>query len=177
MAEPFIGEIRYVGFTFAPLGWAVCAGQLMSIDQNTALFSLLGTTFGGDGQTTFALPDLQGRILLGQGQGPGLPAVVLGEQGGENSVTLTVGAIPAHTHGVSATSQRANDPGNDPRTGVFADPFGNAVGRELYGATPDSIASRGAAQPTGGSQPHENRQPYTCILPIIALEGIYPSRS
>ncbi|MCE3001454.1 MAG: tail fiber protein [Xanthomonadaceae bacterium] len=168
MSEPFIAEIRIVGFNFAPVGWALCDGQLLPISQNTALFSLLGTTFGGNGQTTFALPDLRGRAPMFDGQGPGLPPRVLGERGGTESVTLTVAEMPPHSHPVAvstAVADRANPVGT--RFGSTVDPVYTAANPGL------AAAAQGTA---GGSQPHENMQPSLVLNFIIALQGIFPPR-
>ena len=164
--EPFLGEIRTFGYDFCPLGWAAAAGQLLSIAQNTALFSLLGTQFGGNGTTTFALPDLRGRVLLAAGQGPGLSNYAIGQQGGEETHTLTVSEMPSHAHvipglstGQAATVREANN-------------NNNAV-------TVQSTAQSGtqSTQSTGGGQPHNNLQPYLAMTTCIALEGIFPSRN
>ena len=166
MAEPFLGSIILFAGNFAPRGWAFCNGQILSIAQNTALFSLLGTTYGGNGQTTFALPDLRGRAPIHSGQGPGLQSYALGQVGGEESVTLGITQIPAHQHQQPASNgeQDTDRPGNavPARGGVYA--------ASSDGATldPTSIA--------GGSQPHDNRAPYLTLNYISALEGIYPSR-
>lgn len=169
MSEPFIGEIRIFGFNFAPRGWANCAGQILSIAQNTALFSLLGTTYGGNGQTTFALPDLRGRAPLNFGQGPGLSNYTLGQSSGTETVTLTQNEMPQHNHGVNASSQPANAtrPGN-------AFPSGGGT----YQTAPDgtTMAQQMIAL-AGGSQPHNNLQPYLALNICIALEGIFPSRN
>jgi microcystin-dependent protein len=176
MSEPFIGEIIMFGGNFAPRGWAFCDGQLLSIAQNTALFSILGTTYGGNGQTTFALPDLRGRVPVhaGGSQGPGLPPVQLGEMSGSPSVTLTVNQMPMHNHLVSA-SQSATT--TDPNGSVPAnDARGTPV--SIYAAQPDGTHMNpqmiGVA---GGGQPLSVQQPYLGVNFIIALEGIYPSRS
>ena len=168
MSLPFIGEIRYVGFTFAPVGWAACDGQLLPISQNDALFALIGTTYGGDGQQTFALPDLRGRVAVGQGN-----SIIIGETLGEETHTLSVNELPSHNHSVAVSSARANDPGTNPTLGLFADPIGVRPGRTLYASSTDGTSP--SIQPTGGNQPHENRQPFTCLLAIIALEGVFPS--
>ena len=166
MAEPFIGQIILFAGNFAPRGYAVCAGQLLPIAQNTALFSLLGTTYGGNGQTTFALPDLRGRAPLGTGQGPGLSNRTLGEVSGEESHTLTVGELPQHAHlpqvanGDQTTNRAA---GSVPANGGVYSTSPNASG-----------ATTGLA---GGSQPHNNLQPYLGLNYCIALEGIFPSRN
>jgi len=173
--EPFLGEISIFAGNFAPRGWAFCQGQMLSIAQNTALFSLLGTTYGGNGQTTFALPDLRGRVLVGPGQGPGLQPYNQGQMGGQEAVTLLVNQMPAHNHVASvAVSSNAGDsaaPNNnylaasDQRNDQYTNQGGNG---NLAGV------SVGIA---GNSLPHENRQPYLCINFIIAVEGIYPSRN
>lgn len=173
MADQFVGEVRLVGFNFAPTGWALCQGQLMAISQNTALFSLLGTFYGGDGKSTFALPNLQGCVALGAGQGPGLSLYDIGETAGEQAVTLLTSEIPAHTHTVmAATSQNQSVPG------------GNALGQgqliyvpdsaPLPPLTPMSIQSSATA---GSGLPHNNMMPYLTLNWIIALQGIFPPRS
>jgi microcystin-dependent protein len=167
--SPFIAEITLFGGNFAPRGYALCAGQVLAISQNTALFSILGTTYGGNGQTTFALPDLRGRVPVGQGQGPGLSNVDLGQQAGAETVTLTSGQMPAHTHTAAATQAGATStrPANNVPSGGGA-----------YNPTSDgSTLAAGFIATTGGSQPHENHQPYLGLNYIIALEGIFPSRN
>jgi microcystin-dependent protein len=170
--DPFIGEIRLVPYNFAPQGWAFCEGQLLSIAQNTALFSLLGTNFGGNGVTTFALPDLRGRVPVGVGQGPGLPNVSLGEIAGEPYHTLTINEMPAHTHAAVAHAGNgsADAPGN-------LLPARNPAGIPAYGAGGDAALAPEAIGTTGGSQPHNNMQPYLGLHYIIALQGIFPSRN
>jgi microcystin-dependent protein len=170
MSDPFIGELRLLPYNFAPRGWAFCSGQLLSISQNTALFSLLGTTYGGNGQTTFGLPDLRGRVPLSSGQGPGLSTYTLGEAAGTESVTLTAQQMPGHNHGVNASSGDATDsqPGGH---------FPAAVGTGAYAKTSDGLMNQAMTAPVGRSQPHENRQPYLTLNWCIALEGIYPSRN
>ncbi len=172
MTEPFVGEIRMFAGNFAPRSYAFCSGQLLSIAQNTALFSLLGTTYGGNGQTTFALPDLRGRIPIHRGQGPGLSNRDLGSTGGTESVTLSVNQIPAHSHPArSATGGNSITPvGNYWST----DPGGNSAG---FHAAHDGSTMGSVIGPAGGSQPHDNLQPFLCISFIIALEGIFPSRN
>jgi microcystin-dependent protein len=170
--EPYLGEIRWVGFNFAPRGWALCNGQLLPISQNTALFSLLGTTYGGDGQTTFALPDLRGRVPIGMGQGPGLTDRELGETGGAEAVMLTEAELPSHPHQAMGTSNPA----------IASSPAGNVWGRtrrltQLYGPDANLMSmSASAIEATGGDQPHENMPPFLTLTCIIALEGIFPSR-
>jgi microcystin-dependent protein len=166
MASPFIGEIRLFGFHFQPVGWAFCRGQLLSIAQNTALFALLGTTYGGNGTTTFGLPNLQGRVAVGFGNGPGLSPVDLGEMAGAETVTLTSPQLPSHSHTMTGATGAATT--NRP-TGAFSG-AGN-----LYSTT-DNVAM-GPTGATGGSQPHENRQPYLGLNYCIALQGIFPSRN
>jgi microcystin-dependent protein len=170
--EPFLGEIRIVPYNFAPRGWAFCEGQLLSIAQNTALFSLLGTTYGGNGQTTFALPDLRGRVPVGEGQGPGLSMYDLGQVSGEENHTLTVGELPPHTHG--ATAHAGNGSSDSPGGLLVAR---NPAGIPAYGAGADAALAPDAIGLTGGGQPHNNMQPYLVLHYIIALEGIYPSRN
>jgi microcystin-dependent protein len=171
MSEPFLGEIRTFGFNFAPRGWAFCNGQLLSISQNTALFSLLGTFYGGNGQTTFALPDLQGRVGIHQGQGPGLSPYELGEVSGSETVTLTSAQMPTHSHQVVANATTATSgrtAGNVP-----ARTSGNS-----YAAAPDGTdMNAGMIGTTGGSQPHTNLQPFLVLNFCIALQGIFPSRN
>ena len=169
MSEPFLGQIQAFGFNFAPRGWAFCSGQILSIAQNTALFSLLGTTYGGNGQTTFALPDLRGRTPLHMGQGPGLSSYDLGQVAGTESVTLLSTQMPAHNHTHVASS------------GPPADnlPGGNFVAAAaIYAASPgDSVMAPSSIGIAGGNQPHPNMQPYLVLNWCIALEGIFPSRN
>jgi microcystin-dependent protein len=173
MADPFLGEIRMFGGNFAPIGWALCAGQILPISQNTALFSLLGTTYGGNGTTTFALPDLRGRVPLSFGQGPGLSNYVLGQASGSENVTLISNQMPAHAHAVSAVA--GNQGTSSHPNNQFLASSGSAV---IYNAgPPDSSMNAGMIQNTGGNQPHPNLQPYLCLNFIIALQGIYPSRN
>ncbi|MEK3883329.1 tail fiber protein [Paenibacillus sp. PL2-23] len=171
--EAFVGEIRMVSGNFAPKGWAKCDGQLIAIAQNTALFSLLGTTYGGDGRTTFALPDLRGRAPMQQGQGAGLSHHALGEAGGAPNVTLQPAEMPAHTHVPQyATSGSSGSPEN----AVWAGIVQGRGAYPVYGTAPDAAMNPGALSPTGGSQPHNNMQPYLGVNYIIALQGIYPQR-
>ena len=165
--EPFIGQIMLFAGNFAPRGWAFCNGQLLPIAQNQALFSILGTTYGGDGRVTFALPDLQGRSPMHWGNGPGLTPRTLGERSGAETVTLLQNNLPAHTHAFLASSAAgAGDPEN--RSVAAAKAYGPAV--SLTNFAPSSIGA------TGGSQPHDNMQPYLTINYMIALVGIFPSR-
>ena len=169
MAQPFIGEIRIFAGNFAPAGGAMCEGQLMPISENDALFVLLGTTYGGDGQETFGLPDFRGRMPLHQGTGTGLTNRVMGEMGGVESVTLTVQQIPVHNHAFLASA----DPG-----GAIT-PAGNVPGAGASVQTyrpiaPNVPANAGSITPTGGSQPHDNMHPFLCMNYIISLFGLYP---
>jgi microcystin-dependent protein len=182
MSEPFIGQIMTCGFNFAPVGWALCDGQILAIASNTALFSLLGTTYGGNGQTTFALPDLRGRVPVHQGQGPGLSSYDLGEVTGTESVTLVSTEIPAHTHlAASAVNAAASSlaPTDTPADSVLT----GGGGINIYNAAPDGTTKMNAGmvttqvQPAGGSQPHNNLQPLLCINFCIALQGVFPSRN
>ncbi|TPW18541.1 MAG: Tail collar domain-containing protein [Halothiobacillaceae bacterium] len=168
--DVFLGQLLLVPYNFAPQGWAFCNGQLLPIAQNTALFSLLGTTYGGNGQTTFALPDLRGRVPLSSGQGPGLSNYALGEVGGAENITLLAAQMPQHGHSVQANSGDPTD--TTPTNNV---PAGGSTGS--YNAAANSVMAAGMIGAAGGSQPHENRPPYLTLNWIIALEGIYPSRS
>ncbi len=165
MTEPFIGEIQIFGFQFAPRGWALCNGQLLPINQNQALFSLLGTMYGGNGTTTFALPDLRGRVPLHVGAG-----LVQGEQGGEESHTLSTSEMPAHTHLPIASSATASSP--SPANATWTN-----MGTASYAGSPNTQLAGNAIAATGGSQPHENRSPFLTVNFCIALQGIYPSRN
>jgi microcystin-dependent protein len=172
MADPFVAEIRIFPFNFAPKGWAWCDGQLLPISQNTALFSLLGTTYGGDGKSTFALPDLQGRAPMHPGQGPGLSLHDLGETGGSQTVTLLESEIPAHSHTVSASL--ADGTSQTPAGEKLA----TGIGIGQY-AAPGAVTqlSPNALAPAGGDQPHNNMQPHLTFYFNIALQGIFPPRS
>jgi microcystin-dependent protein len=165
--DPFIGEIRLVPFNFAPRGWALCAGQMLSISQNTALFSLLGTTYGGDGRTTFALPDLRGRVAVGAGQPSVGSDYPLGAAGGQESVELTTPQLPAHSHPVNASSAAATS-----KSPAGAYPAGGGA----YTGARNVRMKNAMIALTGGGEEHENRQPYLSLNYIIALQGIYPSR-
>lgn len=174
--EPFIGQIGLFGFNFAPRGWALCNGQLLSITQNSALFSLLGTTYGGDGISTFALPDLRGRVPNGQGQGPGLSDYQIGQASGTENVTLIQSQMPQHNHPLNVSSSPATS--NNPAgtvLAVSADANEGAV--NTYGTTINATANPQAIGLAGGNQPHENMQPYLTMNYCIALEGIFPSRN
>lgn len=170
--EAFIGEIKMVGFNFAPRGWAFCNGQLLPILQNTVLFSLLGTTYGGDGRTTFALPDLRGRVPIHQGQGPGLTPQTIGTRVGVENVTLTPAQMPTHTHQAFGSSSLATQP--SPQGNLLA-----AKGRTKLYVEPGSEVVMGstAIGPTGGGGSHTNMQPSLVLNYIIALQGIFPSRN
>lgn len=174
MSEPFLGEIRMVGFTFAPRGWAFCNGQLLPINQNQALFALLGTTYGGNGQTTFALPDLRSRVPVHAGQGPGLSLYVLGEQTGTESVTLVSGNLPQHNHVVNAVASGGNLA--TPANGL---PAIESTGTSLNYSTAAAgvIMNPAMIGFTGSNQPHNNLQPLLVVNFIIALSGIFPSRN
>ena len=171
MSDQFLGEIRIVGFNFAPTGWATCDGQLLPLSQNTALFSLLGTYYGGDGKSTFALPNLQGSAPLGQGQGPGLAEYVIGQQGGSQTVTLLDSEIPAHGHALMAFTDPAD----------LKLPATHALARSSNGPAYTPAANASTASPMavgvmGASSPHNNMQPYLTMLFVIAMQGIYPPR-
>jgi microcystin-dependent protein len=171
MSEPFIGEIRMFGGNFAPRGWALCDGQLLSVSQNDALFSLLGTVYGGDGGTTFGLPDLRGRIPVHAGTGPGLSDRRLGSKSGQESVTLTLNQLPTHTHSYRTSADVGTE--SDPHGGVLCE----SPSMAMYRATAPTVAlSGGAVTSVGGSQPHTNLMPFLCFHFIIALVGIYPTR-
>ncbi|MBV9580462.1 MAG: phage tail protein [Chloroflexi bacterium] len=171
--DPFLAEIRILPFNFAPRGWAFCDGQLLPISQNTALFSLLGTTYGGNGTSNFALPNLQGMAPMHPGQGPGLSLHDLGETGGTPTVTLLTPQVPPHTHGWTASAQPAQDrtPGGE----IFA----RATGGDLYTTNTSQLVqlAPGAITPAGGGQAHNNLQPYLTLNFCIAMQGIYPPRT
>jgi microcystin-dependent protein len=173
MSDPFLAEIRIFPFSFAPKGWALCDGQLMPISQNTALFSLLGTTYGGDGKSTFALPNVQGSAVMHPGQGPGLSLHDLGETGGSTTVTLLVSEIPSHAHTLNASQADGGD--RSPSSERFASGIG---GVNMY-APPAALTSFAPdmAPPAGGGLPHNNLQPYLTMNFCIALQGVFPARS
>jgi microcystin-dependent protein len=173
MADPFVAEIRIFPFNFAPTGWAWCNGQILPISQNTALFSLLGTTYGGDGKSTFALPNLQGRVPLHPGQGPGLSDRELGEMNGASTVTLLNSEIPVHTHGMRA---EASDPADVKIVNPNAS-FGVSQEAQIYQTTPDVQLAPEALTPAGGDLPHNNLQPYLTLYFNIALQGVFPPRT
>jgi microcystin-dependent protein len=173
MDSPYLGYIALVGFNFAPVGWAFCDGQLLSIAENQALFQLLGTTFGGDGVSTFALPDLRGRVPIHAGQSPGTSGYSLGQAAGSESITLTSQQIPNHPHVAQCVNNSAGNSTSALNTGVWARTGGeklyttNAPGQQMLNPT---------FLPAGGSQPHENRQPILALNYIIALVGIFPTK-
>lgn len=172
MSEPFLAEIRIFAGNFAPRGWAFCDGQLLPISQNTALFSLIGTTYGGDGRTTTALPNLQGRAPMHPGRGPGLTSRRLGEKGGSETVTLTEAQMPNHSHTMMANPNPAEQP--TPVNNALA----RSVGGSIYGDANNLVPFSAATMPSaGGGQAHNNMQPFLTLNFIIALVGLYPSRS
>jgi microcystin-dependent protein len=197
MATPFIATIMTVPYNFAPRNWAFCAGQIQAIAQNTALFSLIGTTYGGNGQTTFALPDLQGRTAIGQGTGPGLSTYSMGEVAGTQSVTLVSTQMPQHVHSLSGTTGTLNAVNlkateQSPQAGAYlargvdTAPSPDMIPRFYVPAATGDPATKvplagvnvaGNTQIAGGSQPHSTMQPYLVMSPIIALFGIFPSRN
>ncbi|REJ76581.1 MAG: phage tail protein [Acidobacteria bacterium] len=172
MSEPFVGEIRMFAGNFAPRGWAFCDGQLLAVSQNDALFSLLGTVYGGDGRTTFGLPDLRGRIPIHAGTGPGLSPRRLGAKAGEENVTLTVNQMPSHTHGWRASSGAATE------TSPSGAGYAQTSALDVYNDAPTSFAAMASDMigNVGGSRSHTNLMPFLCVHFIIALFGIYPSR-
>ena len=168
----YLGSISLVPYNFAPCGSALCDGQLLPIAQNTALFSLLGTMYGGDGQSTFALPDLRGRVAIGMGQGPGLQVYNMGESGGEETVTLTLNQIPVHTHTPAASTSSGNTA--NPAGGYWA-----PRPRTLLFSAANNLAtmSPNALAPAGGNQPHDNLKPYLTLNYVIWMVGIFPTRN
>ncbi len=176
MATPFLAQIVPCGFNFAPRGYAMCSGQAISIAQNTALFSILGTTFGGNGQTTFALPDLRGRAPMHPGSGPGLTPRVLGEVTGTETHTLTLAQLPSHSHGGGVASAQACSTGPG-TTNTANAKFPAVTLRPMYADAPSGSTGGGTSSATGGSQPHNNMQPVLALNFVIALEGIFPSRN
>jgi microcystin-dependent protein len=165
MSDPFIGEIKLISFNFAPRGWALCNGQVLPINQNQALFSILGTMYGGNGQTTFALPNMQGRVPVHQSGGN------VGQAAGEETHTLTAAEMPAHVHPAVAQSAPTN-PGVSPAGAIWAQ-----APTAAYAPVPNITMNSAAVQNSGGSQPHENRAPYLVLNFVIALVGIFPSRN
>jgi len=174
MADPFVAEIRIFPFNFAPVGWALCNGQILPIAQNAALFSLLGTAYGGDGKTTFGLPNLPGRASVGAGQGLGLSTYYLGEVGGEPAVTVLVNQMPVHTHSVQAKETPPPSGSGVPSSSVF---FARSSGGLAYAnAASPGLMNPGAISVAGGSQPHNNLMPYLTFNFCIALQGVFPTR-
>ena len=172
MTDQFIAEIRMFGLNFAPTGWALCDGQLLPISQNTALFSLLGTFYGGNGKTTFALPDLQGMAPMHPGQGPGLSLHDLGETAGSDTVTLLLSEIPGHAHGVSASNTDGT------AQSAAGEQLAGGIGIAQYAAAANlTQLAPAAVAPVGGGLPHNNLQPYLTLTFCIALQGIFPARS
>ncbi len=172
--DPFVAEIRIFPFNFAPKGWAWCDGQLLPLSQNTALFSLLGTTYGGDGKSNFALPDLQGRSPMHPGQGPGLSLHDLGETGGSETVTLLESEIPSHSHTLRGDRNVSESPDPAQNTlgrGSSINAYQNIINQNLVSMAPEALA------PAGGDQPHNNMQPYLTFYFCIALQGVYPPRT
>ena len=177
MSNPFVAEIRIVPFNFPPKGWAQCDGQLLPLAQNTALFSLLGTTYGGDGKSNFALPNLQGCVPLQQGQGPGLSLYDLGETGGSDTATLIESEMPGHGHPMNATTNAADNAGPAGLLLAEANYQGDSVPEYKSAGGSTVSMHENAAGVAGGSLPHNNMQPYLVLNFIIALQGVYPPRS
>lgn len=180
--EPFIGEIKILGFSFAPIGYQACNGQLLSIAENTALFSLIGTIYGGDGRVTFSLPDLRGRTPIHQGDGPGLPEYAIGEVGGNPNATLLTTNMPAHSHAAIGINVRIPVTANSEDSVATNQYIGNATS-DTFGPTPSPTASLGApivsgnTAPAGGGQSFSIQNPYLTVNYSIAVEGIFPSRN
>jgi microcystin-dependent protein len=174
MANPFVAEIRIFPFNFAPKGWAFCDGQILPLSQNTALFSLLGTTYGGDGKSNFALPNMQGNAPMHPGQGPGLSLHDLGETGGSDTVTLLESEIPSHSHTPMSSTTSAASPTPGPTV-----MFGKSNGIAAYSSTTTGLVqlNDNAVAPAGGDQPHNNLMPYLTLNFCIALQGVYPPRT
>ncbi|WP_363796772.1 tail fiber protein [Lysobacter firmicutimachus] len=173
MSEPFIGQIQLFGFNFPPRGWAFCNGATLAIQQNTALFSLLGTQYGGNGQTTFQLPNLANRAACEQGQGPALTDRTIGEVFGSNSVTLTSQQMPQHTHTMQIYNQ--NDVSKRQASPANGNALGSPAASAFFNGAANSPFPPTVIQPAGGGQPHENRQPYLAMNFCIALQGVFPS--
>lgn len=173
MSDPFVAEIRIFPFNFAPKGWAFCHGQLLPLSQNTALFSLLGTTYGGDGRSNFALPNLQGSVPLQWGQGPGLSLYDLGQSGGSDTVALQQSEMPSHNHAMQCETQVDGNKGQPGSSTTFA----RSKGGNLYQAANNATMSPNVVAPAGGNQPHNNMMPYLALNFCIALQGIYPQRT
>lgn len=172
-SDPFLGQIAFVPYNFVPKNWAACNGQLLAIAQNQALFSLLGTQYGGNGTTTFALPDMRGRVLVHEGQAPGGPTTyTMGQTGGSESVTLLVTQMPSHSHTVNAVTAEGNQ--NSPTNVLPADTKG--LDKEYSDATANTTMKSTMVNPAGGNQPHENRPPFITLKCIISLQGVFPSQ-
>lgn len=174
MAQPYVGEVRMFAGNFAPAGWAFCSGQLMAISENETLFQLIGTTYGGDGQNTFALPDLRGRSPMHMGQGPGLSSYQLSESGGVESVTLTIQQIPTHSHAAlcsTGSGSNTSDPANGTWSTSDTNSYFTGARTGFMGPQPNGLPTTVAGQ----SQPHDNMNPFLCISFIISLFGIFPS--
>jgi microcystin-dependent protein len=172
MSEPFLGEIRMFANSVVPRGWVPCNGQILAISQNQALFSLLGTTYGGNGIATFQLPNLQGLAALGSGAMPGGSNYTQGQTGGEATHTLTVAETPAHIHTVQAENNNGSTPQSSPQNGLWQ----TNVDKKLYATTANAVMAPNALGQTGGNQPHPNVQPYLAVNFFIATQGIYPTR-
>jgi microcystin-dependent protein len=171
--DPFVAEIRIFPFNFAPKGWAFCDGQILPLSQNTALFSLLGTTYGGDGKSNFALPNMQGNAPMHPGQGPGLSLHDLGEAGGSDTVSLLESEIPSHSHGLFSSNQAGNSAGPAPDRALAG-----TTGANAYQSAVNLVAmSDNTITPAGGDQPHNNLQPYLTLNFCIALQGVFPPRT
>lgn len=179
MAEPFIAEIRLFGFSFPPRGWSRCTGSLMAISQNTALFSLIGTQFGGNGQTTFGMPDLQGRGAIGAGNGPGLSSQIVGQKGGTPTVTLLSTEMPQHNHTLNAGQLSAPNANQNVATPTSTARLGRSSPNNLYIApvAPSAQLISSSISTTSGNQPHENMQPYVAVNYCIAMQGVFPARN
>ena len=180
MSDPFLGQIEAFGFNFAPIGWMLCNGQLLPISQYTALFALLGTTYGGDGQVSFALPNCQSRVMVGQGQARSGSTYNIGEIAGAENVSLTVGQLAGHVHQGAATMYGTNTPGNSPTPGGQVWAADNS--ETTYKSVPTTTGPMGATvtatlTAAGSSQPHDNIQPCLCLNFCIAVEGVFPSRN
>lgn len=172
-SEPFLGQIAFVPYNFVPKNWAACNGQLLPISQNVALFSLLGTQYGGNGTTNFALPDMRGRVLVHEGQAPGGGTTyTMGQTGGTESVTLSITEMPAHNHGINATTLEGNQ--NVPTGGIPADT--KILDKEYSSTVPNTTMNPSMVGTTGGNQPHENRPPFVTLKCIISLQGVFPSQ-
>ena len=176
MADFFVGEIRIFGGNFAPVGWAFCDGQILSITQNTALFSLIGTQFGGNGTSNFALPNLQASVPLNQGNGAGLTPRVIGETGGEQDVTLSQATMASHNHGMSGVATSGSSLTPDPTMALAEPPTVVPIYQTSNLGSPTTLNAN-AVTPSGGDQPHNNLQPFLVLNFIIALQGIFPARS